>query len=69
MNKYEVVLDILRDKILFVPSRYNYDENKSSNIKDIIFLSNGNRVKLPTPTLSIKDNLDINDDIPLTLII
>ena len=30
INKYEVLLNILKNKILFVPERYNHDSNKVS---------------------------------------
>ena len=39
MNKYKVVLDMLKDKILFLFKRCNYDDNKILILKDLSFLS------------------------------
>ena len=39
MNKYKVVLDMLKDKILFLFKRYNYNNNKILTSKDLSFLS------------------------------
>ena len=39
MNKYEVVLDMRKNKILFISKRYKYDDNKVSTIEDLSFLS------------------------------
>ena len=39
MNKYEVILDMLRDKILFLSKRCDHDDNKISTSKDLSFLS------------------------------
>ena len=43
MNKYGVLLDILRDKLLFIPGRYIYNGNTVSSDYDLQF------VLLPTP--------------------
>ena len=37
MNKYGVLLDIIRDKILFVSGRCEYDYNKASSSNDLSF--------------------------------
>ena len=37
MNKYEVILDIFKDKILFLFKRYNHDNNKLSTLKNLSF--------------------------------
>ena len=39
MNKYEVILDMLKNKILFVFERCEHDDNKISITKDLLFLS------------------------------
>ena len=39
MNKYKVILDMLKNKILFVFKRYKYDDNKISITKKLSFLS------------------------------
>ena len=44
MNKYEVVLDMLKDKILFLSERCDYDDNKILTSKDLSFLSNASSV-------------------------
>ena len=40
MNKHEVVLDMLKDKILFFFKRCDYNNNKILISKDLLFLSN-----------------------------
>ena len=44
MNKYEVVLDMLKNKILFLFERCDYNNNKISISKDLLFLSNASSV-------------------------
>ena len=39
MNKYEVVFDILKDKILFIFKRYKYNDNKTLTFENLSFLS------------------------------
>ena len=39
MNKYEVVLDMFKNKILFFSERCNHDNNKILTSKDLSFLS------------------------------
>ena len=39
MNKYEIILDMLKDKILFVLKRYKHNDNKISTFKNLSFLS------------------------------
>ena len=39
MNKYEVVFDMFKNKILFLFKRYDHDDNKISTLKDLSFLS------------------------------
>ena len=39
MNKHEIILDMRKDKILFVFKRYKYDDNKVLISKNLSFLS------------------------------
>ena len=39
MNKYKVMLDMFKNKILFFSKRYNYNNNKILTLKDLSFLS------------------------------
>ena len=39
MNKYEIILDMLKDKILFIFKRYKYNDNKTSTFENLSFLS------------------------------
>ena len=39
MNKYKVILDMLKNKILVLFKRYNHDNNKILTLKDLSFLS------------------------------
>ena len=39
MNKYEIVFDMLKDKMLFISKRCEYDDNKISISKNLSFLS------------------------------
>ena len=38
MNKYEVVFDMLKNKMLFIFKRCEYDNNKTSALKNLSFL-------------------------------
>ena len=38
MNKYEIVFDMLKDKMLFVFKRYKYNDNKILTLKNLSFL-------------------------------
>ena len=38
MNKYNYLLDIIINKILFVLKRYNYNNNNTSFFKKLIFI-------------------------------
>ena len=39
MNKHEIILDMKKNKILFVFERYKYNDNKASAIENLSFLS------------------------------
>lgn len=49
MNKHGVLLDMLRDKVLFVPGRCNHDGDKVSPREDLTFLT---PVATPSPASS-----------------
>ena len=40
MNKYRVLLDMMKDKILFMLDRYNHNDNETSTAKNLAILSN-----------------------------
>ena len=65
MNKYEIVLDMLKNKMLFVFKRYKYDDNKISTLKDFSFLSITSFIitrpfKFIVKNESDEDNFDMN---------
>ena len=39
MNKYNIILDILKSKILIVFKRYDYNDNKKFILKNLSFLT------------------------------
>ena len=39
MNKYEIILNMRKNKILFILKRYKYNDNKVSTFKNLSFLS------------------------------
>ena len=39
MNKYEVILNMRKNKILFISKRYKYNDNKVSTSENLSFLS------------------------------
>ena len=66
MNKYEIVFDMFRNKILFFSERCDYDNNKILILKDLSFLSNASFViiirsfKFIVENDSNEDNFDMN---------
>ena len=66
MNKYEVVFDMLKNKVLFLFKRYNHNNNKISTSKDLSFLSNAlfiiiiRSFKIIVKNNSNENNFDIN---------
>ena len=61
MNKYEVVLDMFRNKILFLFKRYNYNNSKISTLKDLSFLSNASFIVITRSFKFIVEN-DLNEN-------
>ena len=39
MNKYKIILDIFKNKILFIFKRYKHNDNKILTLKNLSFLS------------------------------
>ena len=62
MNKYKVILDMLKNKILFLFKRYNYDNNKILILKDLSFLPITSFIIITQSFKSIVEN-DLNEDI------
>ena len=61
MNKYEVVLDMLKNKILFLFKRCDYNNNKILTSKNLSFLSNVSFVIITRFFKFIVEN-DFNED-------
>ena len=65
MNKHGILLDIMKDEILFIPSRYKHDGNHSSTNEDLIFISPSPTPSLPlrrTPRPTVEDDNDSEVD-------
>ena len=66
MNKYKVVLDILKDKILFVFKRCEHNDNKILTFENLSFLLKTSFIiiirlfKFIVKNESNKDNFDMN---------
>ena len=61
MNKYKVVLDMLKNKILFLFKRCDYNNNKILISKNLSFLSNASSVIITWSFKSIVEN-DSNEN-------
>ena len=61
MNKYEVILDMFKDKILFLFKRCDHDNNKILTSKDLSFLSNASFIIIIRSFKSIVEN-DLNEN-------
>ena len=61
MNKYKVVLDMLKDKILFLSERCDHNDNKISTSKDLSFLPNASSIIIIRSFKSIVEN-DSNEN-------
>ena len=66
MNKYEIIFDMLKNKILFIFKRCEYDDNKILITKNLSFLSIISFIiiirffKFIVKDESNEDNFDIN---------
>ena len=66
MNKYKVVLDMLKDKMLFIFKRYEYNNNKTLAFKNLsfllktLFIINIRFFKFTIENESNKNNFNIN---------
>ena len=66
MNKHKVIFDILKNKMLFVFKRCEYNDNKTSTFKNLSFLSKTLFIIITRSFKSIiknksnKNNFDIN---------
>ena len=66
MNKYKVVLDMFKNKILFLFKRYDHNDNKIFASKDLLFLSTTSFIvitrsfNLIVKNDSNENNFDIN---------
>ena len=56
MNKYKVVFDILKDKMLFIFERCEYDDNKTLISKNLSFLSKTLFIIITRPFKFIVEN-------------
>ena len=56
MNKYKVILDMFKNKILFFSERYDHNNNKILILKDFLFLSNASFVVITRSLKSIIEN-------------
>ena len=66
MNKHEVLLNIIKNKILFVSRRYKYDYNITFNYSDLSFIFNNAytlilRIILKYSLISIVEDKIIRD--------
>ena len=66
MNKYKIILDMLKDKTLFIFKRYKYDDNKTLTFENLSFLLKTlfiiitRFLKFIVKNESNKNNFDIN---------
>ena len=61
MNKYEIILDMFKNKILFLFKQCDYNNNKISTSKDLSFLSNASSIVITRPSKFIVEN-DSNEN-------
>ena len=66
MNKYKIVFDMLKDKMLFVFKRYKHDDNKAFAFENLSFLLKTSFIIIIRPfkfivkNKSNENNFDIN---------
>ena len=66
MNKHKIVLDMLKDKMLFIFKRYKYNDNKILTFENLSFLLKTSPIIIIRPFKFIaknesnKNNFDIN---------
>ena len=66
MNKHEIVLDMLKNKVLFMLERYKHNNNKTLAFKNLSFLSKTSFIIIIWPFKPIienesnENNFDIN---------
>ena len=70
MNKYKVLLNIIKNKILFISRRYKYNYNTTFNYNDLSFILNTActsilRTILKRSLISIIEDETIKDINPL----
>ena len=63
MNKYEVILDMKKDKILFVFKRYKHNDNKVSTTENLSFLSITSPVVITSLKLTIENSNEKSSDV------
>ena len=61
MNKYEIIFDMFKDKILFFSERYDHNDNKILTSKNLSFLSNVSSIIITRPFKFIIEN-DSNEN-------
>ena len=66
MNKHEVLLNIIKNKILFILRRYKYDYNTTFSYSDLLFILNTTctsilRTILKRSLISIVEDKTIKD--------
>ena len=67
MNKHKVMLDMMKDEILFVPGRYSHQGDKVSAEKDLTFVPSSDSTPVPLkspspPAPTVEDDLDSKSD-------
>ena len=61
MNKHKVLLDMMKDKILFVPGRCTHDDSAPSNIEDLTFISLSKSADPPVPPRPLSPTVTDSD--------